>query len=178
MMISAKAGASNQQLHQQQVRKAVKRAGGKTKSAGGGKSQVIRYYCSFTNTIADVLSSRGWKEVEEDEEWDFVWADREWIYSVFDKMHLENWQRLNHYRNGRELCRKDLMAKNMKKKRRALEKEGRYEEAAAYDFIPTTFVLPREYRYGFITHISSLDINIECLVCLWRNSRRWAASGS
>jgi len=75
-------------------------------------------------------------------------------------MHLENWQvlhffasvflfiqfpkRLNHYRNGRELCRKDLMAKNMKKRRRALEKEGRVEEAAAYDFIPTTFVLPRE----------------------------------
>lgn len=60
-------------------------------------------------------------------------------------MHLESWQRLNHYRNGRELCRKDLMAKNMKRRRRALEKEGKNEEAAAYDFIPTTFVLPREY---------------------------------
>lgn len=29
--------------------------------------------------------------------------------------------------------------------RRQLEKEGRYEEAATYDFIPTTFMLPREY---------------------------------
>lgn len=111
----------------------------------GSGSNIIRYYTTFTNTIADVLASRGWKEVAEDEEWDFVWADREWIYSAFDKMHLENWQRLNHYRNGRELCRKDLMAKNMKKRRRALEKEGRLEEAAAYEFIPTTFVLPREY---------------------------------
>ena len=35
------------------------------------------------------------------------------------------------------------MAKNMKKRRRALEKENRREEAALYDFIPTTFVLPR-----------------------------------
>jgi tubulin polyglutamylase TTLL9 len=35
------------------------------------------------------------------------------------------------------------MAKNMKRRRRALEKEGRLEEAQAYDFIPTTFVLPR-----------------------------------
>lgn len=110
-----------------------------------GRNQIIRYYCSFTNTIADVLGSRGWQEVGEHDEWDFVWADREWIYSAFDKMHLEPWQRLNHYRNGRELCRKDLMAKNLKKRRRTLEKEGKYEEAAAYDFIPTTFVLPKEY---------------------------------
>eukprot|EP01033_Poteriospumella_lacustris_P014728 gene14729-10536_t len=133
----------------QQRRKVLKKSVS-TKSGGAssgvrGRGQVIRYYTTFTNTIADVLAARGWKEVGEDEEWDFVWADREWIYSAFDRMHLESWQRLNHYRNGRELCRKDLMAKNMKKRRRALEKEGRVEEAAAYDFIPTTFVLPREY---------------------------------
>jgi len=112
---------------------------------GGGRGNVVKYLCTFGNTIADVLANRGWKEVNEDEMWDFVWADRDWVYSVFDKVHLENWQRLNHYRNGKELCRKDLMAKNIKKKRRALEKEGKYEEAAAYDFIPTTFMLPREY---------------------------------
>eukprot|EP01039_Chlorochromonas_danica_P003550 gene3550-3887_t len=112
---------------------------------GGSSSSVVRYFTTFTNTIADVLASRGWKEVGEEEEWDFVWADREWIYAAFDKMHLENWQRLNHYRNGRELCRKDLMAKNIKRRRRQLEKEGRLEEANGYDFIPTTFVLPREY---------------------------------
>lgn len=131
---------------QQQRKKSIKKSTSKAKGgAVATRGQIIRYYTTFSNTIADVLASRGWKEVGEDEEWDFVWADREWIYSTFDKMHLENWQRLNHYRNGRELCRKDLMAKNMKKRRRALEKEGRMEEAAAYDFIPTTFVLPREY---------------------------------
>jgi tubulin polyglutamylase TTLL9 len=106
--------------------------------------QIIKYKCTFTNTVADVLASRGWQEVEGDD-WDFVWADREWVYAAFDKLHLEHWQRLNHYRNGRELCRKDLMAKNMKRRRRALEKEGRLEEAQSYDFIPTTFVIPREY---------------------------------
>ena len=37
------------------------------------------------------------------------------------------------------------MAKNMKKKRRTLEKEGKAEEAMAYEFIPQTFLLPREY---------------------------------
>lgn len=78
-------------------------------------------------------------------QWDFVWADREWVYNAFDKMHLEQWQRLNHYRNGRELCRKDNVAKNIKKMRRALEKEGRHDEAAQYDIMPTTYLLPREY---------------------------------
>jgi tubulin polyglutamylase TTLL9 len=110
-----------------------------------GKGNIVKYYCSFGNTISDVLAARGWKEVGEDDAWDFVWADREWVYAAFDKMHLESWQKLNHYRNGRELCRKDLMAKNMKRRRRALEKEGKNDEAAAYDFIPSTFVLPREY---------------------------------
>ena len=96
-----------------------------TKASNGAE---IKYRCTFHNTIKDVLASRGWREVDEDrEDWDFAWADREWVYQAFDKLHLENWQRLNHFRNGRELCRKDLMAKNLKRRRRALEKEGRIE---------------------------------------------------
>eukprot|EP01041_Mallomonas_annulata_P008581 gene8581-17702_t len=110
-----------------------------------GRTSGIKYFCTFTNTIYDVLAARGWRHVESETEWDFVWADRDWVYNAFDKMHLENWQRLNHFRNGRELCRKDLMAKNMKRMRRQLEKDGRVEEAAQYNFIPNTFVLPREY---------------------------------
>ena len=109
------------------------------------KAAQIKYYCTFQNTISDVLAARGWHEVQDEENWDFVWADREWIYAAFDKMHLDQWQKINHFRNGRELCRKDLMAKNLKKRRRQLEKEGKYEDAQSFDFIPTTFVLPREY---------------------------------
>ena len=45
------------------------------------------------------------------------WADREWVYETFDNTRLESWQRLNHFRNGRELCRKDLMHKNLKRKK-------------------------------------------------------------
>jgi hypothetical protein len=113
----------------------------------GGRAErgVVKYFCTFQNTVADVLAARGWEEVDDDNTWDFVWADRDWIYTAFDKMHLDQWQRLNHFRNGRELCRKDLMAKNLKRRRRTLEKEGKLEEAQSYDFIPTTFVLPREY---------------------------------
>jgi hypothetical protein len=39
-------------------------------------------------------------------------------------------------------CR-DLLVKNLKRARKALEKEGRAHE---YDFFPQTFVLPSEYN--------------------------------
>ena len=90
-------------------------SGKKPSSAASPRS--IKYICTFTNTIADVLSNRGWEEVNtEAEEWDFIWADREWIFGnrvhlvldilssmwllgLYDShIHLESWQRLNHFR--------------------------------------------------------------------------------
>ena len=62
------------------------------------------------------MKKRGWKETESETDWQILWAEREWVYEVFDTMHLESWQRLNHFRNGRELCRKDLLVKNLKRK--------------------------------------------------------------
>ena len=59
-------------------------------------------------------------------------------------MHLEPHQRLNHFRNGRELCRKDLLVKNLKKDPSGLQRDGQVDQAKAYDFM-LSFVLPREY---------------------------------
>ena len=91
------------------------------------------------------MKKRGWKHTDSDLDWDIHWADREWMFEHFDHVHLESWQRVNHYRNDRELCRKDLLIKNVKRKKRTLEREKRYEEAANYEFCPTTFVLPGDY---------------------------------
>jgi len=91
------------------------------------------------------MCAKGWEETDSETDWDFHWAEREWVYEVFDSMHLESWQRLNHFRNGKELCRKDLLIKNLKKHKRQLEKDGQYEEATQFDFFPVTFNLPREY---------------------------------
>ncbi len=86
-----------------------------------GEIPVVRFRTTFSNTVYDVMRSRpGWKETNSEVDWDVQWADREWIYEVFDTVKLENGQRLNHFRNGRELCRKDLLMKNLKKKKRAL----------------------------------------------------------
>jgi tubulin polyglutamylase TTLL9 len=64
---------------------------------------------------------------------------------TFDTLHLEPHQRVNHYRNSRELCRKDLLIKNLKRQKRQLQREGNADEAAAYDFWPMTYMLPGDY---------------------------------
>lgn len=156
---------SNKNPHSQYLRKKQENV------QNPSERRQITYFCNFTNTINDVLKNRGWQAVGENEGWNFVWADREWVYSTYDRLHLDNSQKLNHFRNGRELCRKDLMAKNVKKRKRLLEKESHMnnlqlqasfnnqnnqnynqnlnnlymETSASYDFLPTTFTLPKEY---------------------------------
>ncbi|CAM9672471.1 unnamed protein product, partial [Heterosigma akashiwo] len=69
----------------------------------------IKFKTSFRNTILEAMKERGWRETEGDD-WDLNWAERDTTYEVFDAQHLQPWQRINHYRNDRELCRKDLLA--------------------------------------------------------------------
>mmetsp|Transcript_44755 Transcript_44755/g.103521 ORF Transcript_44755/g.103521 Transcript_44755/m.103521 type:complete len:468 (+) Transcript_44755:112-1515(+) len=97
------------------------------------------------NTIYDVLRSRGWKETEETD-WNIFWCDKDWIHSVYDRIHLDPHQHVNHFLNHFELTRKDLLVKNMKRMRRACEKDGRLEEAQKYNVCPMTFVVPQEYN--------------------------------
>ena len=130
---------------------------GRPGSQGRGRAparETIRWRCHFRNTIYDVFKSKkGWKEMPRDEdggytdsmEWDIVWSDRSWVAQNFDGMRLEEWQRVNHFRNNYELTRKDHMVKNLKRQRKQLEREGRHEEAANFDFFPATYVVPQEY---------------------------------
>mmetsp|Transcript_37395 Transcript_37395/g.48376 ORF Transcript_37395/g.48376 Transcript_37395/m.48376 type:complete len:524 (-) Transcript_37395:125-1696(-) len=109
------------------------------------RTGIIRFKTFLRNTILTSMQKRGWKEVgEKEDDWDIYWADREWMAAVFDHIHLESWQKVNHFRNDRELCRKDLMVKNLKKHKRSIGKTTP-EEAEKYDFWPTTFVLPGDY---------------------------------
>ncbi|GLC33111.1 hypothetical protein PLESTB_000369300 [Pleodorina starrii] len=107
----------------------------------------IRWRSSLKNTIYDVLQSKAeWVETESETDWDFFWADKGWIHHELDKMHLADWQRINHFPNHYELTRKDLLIKNLKRAKKQLEREERLSEAAQYNFFPLTFVVPSEYR--------------------------------
>lgn len=71
--------------------------------------------------------------------------DRELIYDVLNHTHLMNNQKVNHFRNHFELTRKDLMIKNLKRQKKQHEKEGKFEDANAYNFYPLTYCLPGDY---------------------------------
>ena len=64
------------------------------------------------------------------------------IFSGKSYIKLNDYQILNHFPNFYELTRKDLMAKNIKKYKKQLIKEGKSVDHL--DFLPLTFVLPQD----------------------------------
>ena len=102
----------------------------KRSSSNGEDQPVVVYRTSLHNTISDVLSSRpGWQETDSDTDWDFNWADVGWIRENFDHTHMDEHQRVNHFRNHYELTRKDLLVKNLKRMKRQLERTDTHSEA-------------------------------------------------
>mmetsp|Transcript_133792 Transcript_133792/g.303471 ORF Transcript_133792/g.303471 Transcript_133792/m.303471 type:complete len:425 (+) Transcript_133792:46-1320(+) len=109
----------------------------------------VRFKCAFHNTVWDVLKSRGFREHNEEADgelgWDIFWCEKDWIHDSFDTVHLRPYQRVNHFRNHFELTRKDNLVKNMKRAKKAAEKDGNIEEAEMYACLPMTYNLPMEY---------------------------------
>ncbi|CAD8087466.1 unnamed protein product [Paramecium sonneborni] len=108
----------------------------------------LKFKTSFRNCILEAFKRRLWKETDGDD-WDIMWAEKEWIHEVMDHTHLQPNQKINHFRNHYELTRKDLMIKNLKRYKKNLEREGKQEDANNYNFYPLTFHLPSEYPIFF-----------------------------
>uniref|UniRef100_H3CNA2 Tubulin--tyrosine ligase-like protein 9 n=1 Tax=Tetraodon nigroviridis TaxID=99883 RepID=H3CNA2_TETNG len=103
--------------------------------------------CNTLNIALDVLQQRpGWVEAKEHEEWDLNWCDLGWMKDNLDYVCMEDHIRINHFQNQYELCRKNLMVKNLKRHQKSLEKHIGRMEASKCDFFPCTFVLPSEYH--------------------------------
>eukprot|EP00656_Telonema_subtile_P056531 TRINITY_DN9049_c0_g1_i2.p1 TRINITY_DN9049_c0_g1~~TRINITY_DN9049_c0_g1_i2.p1 ORF type:complete len:300 (-),score=71.20 TRINITY_DN9049_c0_g1_i2:654-1553(-) len=110
----------------------------------------IKFRTVFRNCILDVLRARGYKECEDEHDWTFFWADVHWVRenlhtNVVASRRLDDWQRVNHFPNHYELTRKDMLTKNLKRAQKTLLRDGQAAEAAQYDFLPQSFVLPGEY---------------------------------
>ena len=65
---------------------------------------------------------------------------------LFDTGYFEEQMRINHFRNHYELTRKDLMVKNLKRHKRQFERDQNKNEISKWDFFPTTFVLPVNFK--------------------------------
>ncbi len=131
----------------------MRSAGEREMEVGAGRK--VMWKCGLSNTILDVLEKRpGWQATTwvvvkwqsrfefRGENWDFYWVTREWMASSFDRHKFRSGQRICHFRNDFELTRKDFLVKNMKKMRKALEKQQSQMIADKCDFMPASYVLP------------------------------------
>ncbi|XP_064608777.1 tubulin polyglutamylase ttll6-like isoform X3 [Liolophura sinensis] len=97
------------------------------------------YYICLTNCKYDVvrkMSRRfGFREVGDDEDWTLFWTD----YSVALErvMEMKRYQKINHFPGMSEICRKDLLARNMNRMHKLFPKE--------YNIFPKTWCLPADY---------------------------------
>lgn len=103
----------------------------------------IKYRTNFTNCILEGFEKKHYEKTEQDD-WDIIWSEKEFINDIYEKR-LQPHQRVNHFRNYFELCRKDLLVRNLKKHRKALEREGKVAESQSYNFYPQTYIVPSEY---------------------------------
>ena len=98
-----------------------------------------------------------------DGDWDFIWSDKCGIMEIYDNQYLEEHVKLNHFRNHYELTRKNLMAKNLKRLKKQLEREQGKLEALKLDFFPQTFELPSEYHM-FVEEFRKVPCKIEAKI--------------
>ncbi|WAR01060.1 TTLL6-like protein [Mya arenaria] len=77
----------------------------------------------------------GFKEVSDDDDWTLYWTD----YSVALErvMDMKKYQKINHFPGMSEICRKDLLARNMNRMLKMFPKD--------YNVFPKTWCLPADY---------------------------------
>ncbi|XP_076980326.1 tubulin polyglutamylase TTLL13 isoform X3 [Tamandua tetradactyla] len=77
----------------------------------------------------------GLKEVGEDEEWTVYWTDCS--VSLERVMDMKRFQKINHFPGMTEICRKDLLARNLNRMQKLYP--------TAYSIFPRTWCLPADY---------------------------------
>uniref|UniRef100_A0A8C5L7F4 Tubulin tyrosine ligase-like family, member 13 n=2 Tax=Jaculus jaculus TaxID=51337 RepID=A0A8C5L7F4_JACJA len=77
----------------------------------------------------------GLKEVREDEEWTVYWTDCS--VSLERVMDMKRFQKINHFPGMTEICRKDLLARNLNRMQKLYPTE--------YNIFPRTWCLPADY---------------------------------
>jgi len=114
--------------------------------SGHFNSRVKLYWKSDLNkdVIIQNFVDRFWEE-DDNDTWNFYWANVVTVRQIFSGksyVKLNDSQIINHFPNFYELTRKDLMAKNIKKYKKTLIKEGKTIDHL--NFLPITYILPQD----------------------------------
>ena len=93
----------------------------------------------------------------EKDDWSVMWMDTAMNLDV--AINLKRFQHVNHFPRMSEICRKDLLARNLNRMRRAFPQQ--------YDYFPRTWVLPADFG-DFIEYASSSKSKV--FICKPENS--------
>ena len=119
-----------------------------TKHVEGNEVEVAKYYNvrSCRSEVYTVVSRvmetlELWEPFPGDSGDDLVWSLLwTWGKPSIRRSQLLSWQRVNHFQHARELTRKDLLQRNLSRYQCL---GGKF--AAAFNLMPATYVLPKQY---------------------------------
>ncbi|GJQ74221.1 hypothetical protein Trydic_g19128 [Trypoxylus dichotomus] len=86
------------------------------------------------DVIKRITQKLGYKEVNEIDNWNLYWTDLS--ISIERCKEMKRFQKINHFPGMLEICRKDLLARNLNRMQRLFPKE--------YNFFPKTWCLPAD----------------------------------
>lgn len=69
-----------------------------------------------------------------------MWCEKEQIDWVFEKYRFAPGSKVNHFKGWTELCRKDMLSKNLKRFKRALDKQGMFVLKKETQLNPTSTI--------------------------------------
>uniref|UniRef100_A0A2S2QC69 Putative tubulin polyglutamylase TTLL1 n=1 Tax=Sipha flava TaxID=143950 RepID=A0A2S2QC69_9HEMI len=110
----------------------------------------MKFYLDTHNpVVTECFKKMKWTAVGPKKDWNIYWATQKKCCTLFrgDQGYrmLAN-QMVNHFPNSSELCRKDLLLKNIRRYNRELKRDAAgTRRSDATDFFPTTFEMPKEY---------------------------------
>ncbi|KAK0095567.1 hypothetical protein PV326_007965 [Microctonus aethiopoides] len=90
--------------------------------------------CKY-DVVRRIATQYGMKEVTEGSSWNLYWTDLS--VSIERAKEMRRFQKVNHFPGMTEICRKDLLARNLNRMLRLFPKE--------YNFFPKTWCLPADY---------------------------------
>nr|XP_046487173.1 tubulin polyglutamylase TTLL13-like isoform X1 [Neodiprion pinetum] len=90
--------------------------------------------CKY-EVVRRVAARFGMKEVTEDSSWNLYWTDLS--VSIERAKDMKRFQKVNHFPGMTEICRKDLLARNLNRMLRLFPKD--------YNFFPKTWCLPADH---------------------------------
>lgn len=87
------------------------------------------------DSVRRAAQQYGLREAGDNDDWTLYWTD--YSVSLERVMEMKSYQKINHFPGMSEICRKDLLARNMSRMLKLFPKD--------FHFFPRTWCLPAEH---------------------------------